>query len=345
MGLYYDIIMEPIKGSFSDCFNKRWQNQLDQLAKPYSNALQLRIGNHLRPKLTCWGTAFNTKSVDELDVQKAAEIASYIEMLHKASILIDDMIDRDDARHGQAAFHKEFSKDDTMVFAVLLLAKGAAGINNIFKDSTKHAQAVALYADTIANMATGCLEELSLDSESKFSIQKIRRIIHLETTTLITNSLLLGYWSNHDGSNKLNEIDSDINNIGNNCGYIFQILNDLEPFSANGKNIAHKKSLNIDIVRERKNIAVAYIYGAATSKERANIMRKKDEELQEYVLGLYDKYSVGDAIKNEAYALERETMKIVDLLEKKCANLDCVRDFRRFVREIIEICFSRVEQL
>ena len=86
MGEFYDLIMNPTSGYFSQQFNYCWQQQLDQFPKPYSEALQLRIGNQLRPKLTCWGASFSVNQACDIDLKRVAEIASYIEMLHKASI-------------------------------------------------------------------------------------------------------------------------------------------------------------------------------------------------------------------------------------------------------------------
>ena len=45
MGQYYDLIMGQGEGSFTNNFNICWSKQLDQMPKPYSDALQLRIGN------------------------------------------------------------------------------------------------------------------------------------------------------------------------------------------------------------------------------------------------------------------------------------------------------------
>lgn len=339
MGQYYDLIMGQGENSFTNCFNACWSNQLDQMPKPYADALQLRIGNQLRPKLTCWGAAFNTSKVDELDLLQVAMVASYVEMLHKASIIIDDMIDRDDARHGEKAFHAEFGRDKAVIFALVLLGKGSAGINEVFRHAQSSYQSVALYSQTIYHMAEGCLEELELNPLSRFDADRIERIIDLETISLIKNSFLLGYWSNNGMDLS---IEQNIIKIGENCGYIFQILNDLEPFSDIDQNSAYKGGWNIDMNRNRKNIAVAYIYGAASKQERQSLKALSGDALHSLVLELYEKYSIYNEICNEAKALEQQTNDLITALYQSSPHTDSLDDFKIFVHEMVEICFSKL---
>jgi len=339
MGQYYDLIMGQGEGSFANSFNICWSRQLDQMPKPYSDALQLRIGNQLRPKLTCWGAAFNTCQAHEINLPQIAEVASYVEMLHKASILIDDMIDMDDARHGKKAFHAEFGRNKAVIFALALLGKGSAGINDIFQHTESSQQSVALYSQTIYRMAAGCLEELELNPLSRYDTERIRRIIDLETISLIKNSLLLGYWSNC--GTDLN-IEQTVIEIGKNCGYIFQILNDLEPFASAEKNIAYKGSRNMDMDRDRKNIAVAYVYGAASKREKQLLASLTGKELFSLVLELYKKYSIYNEICDEARELEHQTDDLIGTLRRQGGTGGCLDDFRMFVHEMVEICFSKL---
>lgn len=341
MGAYYDLIMEPIEGTFTRCFNVCWHDQLNELVKPYSDAVQLQIGNQLRPKLTCWGAAFNTDSVGEIDLNQTAQIASHVEMVHKASLIIDDIVDNDDARRGQKAFHIEFGRDKAIMFSLVLLSKGMAGINRVLHQSNSHYCGVALYSDTIYHMALGCLEELELNHTSMYDIEKIRRIINYETIALIKNSFLLGYWSNWDGNSTL---EKTLVEIGENCGYIFQVLNDLEPFSDSDSNFNYKGGRNIDINRDRKNIVVAYVYGAATPKEKKLLTTLSGEPLQHLILELYRKYSVFDAICHEAMDLEQRVDEQITDIKQVGRHISCIEDFRMFVHEVIDICFSRLGQ-
>ena len=340
MGKYYDFIMNPSKDTFTDLFNILWSKELDKLKIPYSNAIQLRIGNQLRPKLTCWGAAINTNNESEIDLERTAKIAVYIEMLHKASIIIDDMVDCDDARHGRQSFHIEFGREKAVIFSLVLLGQGMSGICEMFYNTPYLYRSLLTYSGTISRMATGCLEELELDSKSRYDLEKIQRIINYETISLIKNSLLLGYWSNKEGEDDLEPI---ILEIGNNCGYIFQILNDLEPFSSLEKNSNYKGGINFDVNRNRKNIAVAYIFGSATSKEKHQLLSQTGMDLQALIWALYEKYDVYNAVCQDARNLERQTYKLVERLYGTSHQTNCLDDFSRFIEEMMKICFSRLK--
>ena len=340
MGKYYDLIMSPLKDSYTYCFNQCWQNQLNKLEKPYSDAIQLRIGNHLRAKLTCWGAALNADCVSDIDLNRVAVVSSYIEMLHKASIIIDDVIDDDDARHSQKAFHIEFGKQRAFIFSMALLARGMSGINEVFKNTNCHYNSINLYSNTIYNMAVGCIEELSLDTTSRYDIERIRKIISLETIELIKNSFVLGFWATSDSPN--NPVENRVIEIGENCGYMFQVLNDLEPFSSEEKNRSYKGGRNIDLNRDRKNYIVSYIFGAATQIEKQNLLTLTGQELHSYVMTLYEKYSVLQSIISEVRSIQQQTDRQIINLQSVGVNDEYIEDFRKFVSEMIEICFSRL---
>lgn len=339
MGPYYDLIMDPVEGGITQQFNQCWHSQLDELAKPYSDAIQLRIGNQLRPKLTCWGAAFNTDSAGEINLHQTAQIAAQVEMIHKASLIIDDWVDNDDARRGEKAFHIQFGQNEAILFAIALLSQGIAGINKILCRTSSHYQSLSLYTDTILRMAIGCLEELNLDNISRYDIKKIRRIIDFETIALIKNSFLLGYWSNWDRNC---DLEKCLVEIGENCGYIFQLLNDLEPFAAMQSNFDYKGGQNIDVDRNRKNIVVAYIFGASSQKEKKLLSTLTGVPLQDLILQLYLKYSVYNFVCQEAKCLEQMIDGQIKDIWRISRHTNCIEDFQGFVHEVIDLCFSRL---
>ena len=340
MGVYYDFIMEPLPGTFSDIFSKTWKIKLSELGFECSNALQLRVGNQLRPKLTCWGAAIGSKNIGEIDIACVSEVASFIEMLHKASIIIDDMIDQDDARHGQHTFHLQYGTDTTAIFALLLIAHGTEGINNVFVDKDRSYNGVKLFANTVSRMAQGGLRELELSQSERFDLQNIRNVIDYETVSLIKNSFLLGYWTSRS---IVPQIEDIIENIGKNSGYIFQIYNDLEPFSCIEKNIAYKGGNNIDLNRNRKNIVAAYIYGASNTKEKEQMKGLTGDTLQSLLMSLYTKYSIYELVSEECHTLESGIFALLDELTSFCVA-PCLNDFKVFIQKMVSICRSKLRE-
>ncbi len=66
------------------------------------------------------------------------------------------------------------------------------------------------------------------------------------------------------------------------------------------------------------------------------------QKLQDEIMYLYKKYSVFDEICNEARALERQTIDLISELYKVSHCTGCVDDFEMFVKEMINVCFSRL---
>jgi len=227
---YYNFIMGDSEESMNAVFHKKWIAFLDDLEVPYGKAIQLRIGNHLRPLLVYWGNAMGTKSVDAMCVDAATEMALCVEIMHKTSIIIDDFIDEDEKRHNKMAFHKQYSPEEAVIFSIYFLSKAFQKMNQLSaKYPIVNNFSIGLFSQTLCSMADGCLQELTLTADSRYDIQKISRIISLETSALIKNSALLGFIINRmptDAQMKL------LNDMGDKVGYLFQAMNDLEPFSS-----------------------------------------------------------------------------------------------------------------
>ena len=69
-------------------------------------------------------------------------------------------------------------------------------------------------------MAKGAFAELRLQKTDIFVRKKISEIIQLETAEILSNSLLLGYYTGiHDSVNP--QIEKAFIAIGDKCGYLF----------------------------------------------------------------------------------------------------------------------------
>ena len=260
MGKYYDEIMADKQTSFLQVFNQKWKEEMISHKMKYHQAAQIVEGNRLRPIIMAWGYYSNASNFMHKYI---ADFAVCIELIHKASILLDDLIDEDSARHGRKTFHIEYSKTEAILYAIFLLNRSVTIMHE--KDIKTNSVHLSTMLKVIDNMVRGGIKEVN--SENFFSLQDSIEIINLETISLIENSFFLGYQLSNE--NIINsDISFDIYNIGHLCGYCFQILNDLEPFSAPAINKSYKGAVNYDFEKNRNNIIISYLYGACTKKER-----------------------------------------------------------------------------
>lgn len=267
---FYEQILGTNKNSFRTAFESEWISHLSSFPAKYEAAIQLRIGSRFRPSLVAWGYLLAGGYFEPEPMMTLARHAVYVELLHKATLLIDDLIDDDSARHGQPAFHNEFSDCEAILFAIYLLGdcvehltKSASAVN-----AEALSKVLMLLGRAIRDMATGGIEETALSIDELSNVNKITRIIELQTIALVQNGLLVGYYFGRGAGHLIENIES----LGYDAGYLFQVLNDLEPFYGSLQNDAHKGRANSDINRLRKNFVVAKFLESQSATERANLI-------------------------------------------------------------------------
>lgn len=339
-GFYYNKIMGNSDQSYKQLFHHKWIAFLDSIALPYGNAAQLRIGNHLRPLLVYWGGFLGIDSQESAISEDVSELAICVEILHKVSIIVDDLIDNDVKRHNKTTFHIQYTPEETIIFAVYMLGKAFEKICTL---SSKYSDLQnpfnTIYAKTLQEMAKGCLLELTLTSEKRYDYERIVSIICQETSTLIKNSLLLGFMTNMPKEqNTIQKIEL----VGDRVGYLFQAMNDLEPYCASRNLIHHKGTLNMDFQHSRKNIVLPYIYGSCSVHEKKQLLATKDLDI-EMVLELYEKYAIEKVIRSDLSDIEKELEVHFNELEKMHVNLPCLQDFHQFYHNIIDIAKGRLD--
>lgn len=326
---YYNLIMGRNDSSFVTTFNKLLKKELESQNLPYTNAIQIENGNRLRPILMAWGYYTNYSN------EKNAYIADYaisIELLHKASILLDDLIDEDIARHERKTFHIQYSKSEALLYAIYILNRSITLIHE--KDINDETLYTSTLLKIVDNMARGGIKEIT-STNNAFNLEDAKEIIELETVSLIENSFTLGYKLSNPAC--LSVPDAIIN-IGHSCGYCFQVLNDMEPFAAPHINNKYKGNVNYDFEKHRKNIVISYLYGCCTQHERKHLATTSDFE---YICKLVKKYDVLAILLNE---LESEIIELMQqCLYFKNSNLQFYNDFKKFLMVMFNICYKKCD--
>lgn len=339
-GLYEYAIGEDI---FVKYYEKKW-NEI--LSDSYYHSDLLNYGHKFRPRLVYWGYCAGglVTPLTEDNYNNIAQVAVSIELVHKASIILDDFIDGDTARHGIDAFHITYGAERTMIFSLNILCRSLRMINDVFAnyndDSTYSKISMKLIIKTLEDMTLGVLRELDLsDDISKQKLDDIKEIMHLETATLITNSLLVGYLLSQN--KELNNINF-FQKIGSDLGYIFQVLNDLEPFCSK-KNNEHKGSLNTDISRNRKNICIPLLYIYLSPKEKQAVENCSINESDSLLLNLFQKYRIKENLFNEISKICKRMHNNIQKMAKNPKMKEWCEHFHTFVDSVIAVSKNRLE--
>lgn len=302
-----EILLNQILAKYRPVFESCWQSTLEELHTAQS---QLTAGNRLRPQLTLLGylATLDQKQWETDSLFAAANIAVSIELIHKASLLLDDWIDGDAQRHGLPAFHAETTPEQAVLLAVKMVGLSTYRLRDILPKNTvmphNYFMCLDTLIDTIYSMASGAYKELTIGTAELYNFNSVREIARLETAEIIGNSILMGFYCNV-GGRRFPEAEVQLKKIGDKCGYIFQAMNDLEVFSKPASLYEHKGHLNFDVSARRKSLVVSLLYKMTSKQDQAKLEGADGAEL----CALAEKYRIVEYYREE---LEREYTSLVD---------------------------------
>lgn len=329
--------------TFIKAFNKNWTELMDEL---FFQQEQFISGNRLRPYILFVGYLASKSNfqLQESEYDKISKLSLCIELIHKSSLILDDLIDGDPARHGKATFHMEYGLENTMMFAINLLSVSVQKMNEFISENDEYVvlreKGIDLLSKTMYDMSLGELKEINLDDKNRYSYEKIKEIINLETSPLISNSLLFGYYAGN-GSNKNTE--NTLQLIGYECGYIFQVMNDLEAFCQQEKLKKHKGRLNTDIVYAKKNIALTLLYDLISEKEKEQLISASSEDkANDLLIHYFHSYKIIDSFMREVELIHGNINQQIIELETQGLHASWCQLFRYFIDTIIEECINRL---
>ena len=319
-----DMNTNTMLGCFISKFEEQWKQFIDGISDDINvENSQIYNGDRLRPQLVFWGYYIGCDyNQTECKINDIASVAIPFEAIHKASIIIDDIIDKDEYRKGKKTFHCQFGIDNAIIYAILLLINALEMIRN---KKSKLPEGDNIILSTINAMCLGALCEINSPC-IKTSINRTLEIINCETVALIKNCMKCGYMYSQ---NTNNGICATIENIGDCVGFIFQLLNDAEPFFNPNYIQLHKGKLNYDLnVDGKKNSLISYLCGRCSSDDF-----KKIETIDFYnLLNLLEKYKV------KQFVLEEVEKKNAIIEETLCSlNLLSANKFLLFYKHAISL--------
>lgn len=330
-GKYY---IAPNEYEFINFYEKNWKSVMTNTHFPSE---KIDLGHKLRPRLVYWGyLSISNDIINDEELDLLGKLAVSIELIHKASLLIDDYIDKDLSRHGKTAFYIEYGIERMFIYSLNLLSKSLDLINEVFskKQSIQYFNSMRSIIAMLNSMTAGVLQELDLDKISTHNINEIQTIIMLETSELISSSLVSGY--SLAGGNSSAELDT-LSNIGKKIGFVFQLFNDLEPFME--QIHSHKGKLNIDAVRGRKNYCIALLNEFLNSREKRKLDLLDEDRLVDYIFSLLKKYDIVNLVLQEC---EKTFLIVLMEVKKSNFNSNWKEQFISFFHSVYSVSNSRL---
>ncbi len=228
-----------INGAIKSLFDFKLKSVEHLFLKEYYSELSdymLSGGKKLRP-LLCIATynAFHSNQDDTIIHPSVG-----VEFLHNATLIHDDIIDKDDFRRGKPSFHYRFrnyhkqyklKKMDDVDYGNSI---GIIGGDNVFIMGLEvflfnefkrdlNLNAIKYYEKAFIEIINGVLIETDMVNRKDLTISDYIKMISLKTGALIEKSILIG--ANYAEVEE--KFLKDLSRYGLNLGIIFQIIDDI----------------------------------------------------------------------------------------------------------------------
>jgi geranylgeranyl pyrophosphate synthase len=223
--------------------------------------------------------------------------ACAIELLHKASLIHDDIIDEDVLRRGKPSFWKIYGKKQAIVTGDFLIG---LSLNTMYhwcsqNDSQKTRQIFEVYSSTLNETIIGEIYDIQFEADSDVAYDDIEQMIAIKSGSLIAASMQIGAISG--GASQ--ELVETLTRLGRCVGIIFQTINDMN--SVTGRDGPSKGMNNNDVLQKKKTPVTYILQQSGISSEQFSEMSKNDilEILDPVLAGIDKKIEEAESYINQ----------------------------------------------
>jgi len=276
-------------------------------------------GKGIRPALVLLSGKFYDYNLDYL-----LPMATAVELLHVATLVHDDAIDKSPIRRSRPTLYKVWGEDKAVLLGDYLFAKAGE-----LTATTQNLRAVKLFAQTLRTISTGELAQIfSAFSLEQTYEQYIQRISH-KTAALFNLATESGSVLSQapEGSIKV------LKDYGHNLGIAFQIVDDILDFIGTEEELG--KPTGSDLTQGTLTLPAMLLlerYPEDNPVKRLFQNRDKQENIK-LAIELVRNSSIGE----ECYAVAS------DYCAKACCNLNLLPDSpsRQALIELADYVISR----
>ena len=279
---YLESEKKIVNSSIQNYFQQAIQEEEEPFLREFLSFGQYFIvqgGRRLLPvalKNTFMGLS-SEKDILEFSSEAIYNVSVSIEMLHVSSLMIDDLIDKDEYRRGKKTFHRfigekmthlskleleEYAISSTIYGANIISLMGSQIIKNSKFSAERKEKALALYLNGMLGMTRAHLleEYYKLVPLEKINLENYLILADKRAKQMETAVGLGAVFGNARKSQMV-----PLMQAMNKVGIISQIVNDLD--GSFGKK-SDKKSLDSDIMSGQSTILTVIAYQSADKKQK-----------------------------------------------------------------------------
>ena len=201
-------------------------------------------------------------------VSDAVPAAGAVEMVHNFTLVHDDIMDKDEMRHGVPTVHKKFGMPIAILAGDVLFSKAFQIITDSKLSSDATIQLVSRLAKACVDVCEGQLLDVKMGEEKKIPTQaEYITMVGKKTAALFDVSCAMGAIC---ATNKVKDI-SNLSSFGRNLGIAFQITDDLIGVMGDAK--ITKKPVGNDLREGKKSLPILMAIKLAKGNEKKVILK------------------------------------------------------------------------
>lgn len=246
-------------------------------------------GKRLRPLLTIASSCLFGYQGD-----RHVKLAACVELIHNATLLHDDVIDKSDFRRGKKTNNNIWGNKNSILIGDYLLSRC---FEIMVEDGSL--EVLKLLSSVSSEIAQGEILQLQHEKEIETLEKTYLEIIGSKTSSLFAAAMRVGGCINNKSKNEKEALTS----FGLNLGVCFQITDDILDYYSD--NISFGKKKGNDFCEGKVTLPVIMLYQKSSEAERLHLKKmfranERTKEELSYTLSLMSKYQVIAACKKRA---------------------------------------------
>ncbi len=222
--------LDRVEGQLED-----WSRSTNPLTAEVSRYVLRKKGKRLRPALVLL-TSRLFRAASEEDVF----LGSLVELIHTASLIHDDIVDKAETRRGAESVHRRWGANVTVLLGDYLYIK-SIGLSL----ESRHDRIIKLLADVSARMIEGELDEYALGGDLGITEEQYFGVIEKKTASLFAACCRIGAVLGGAAP----EEERSVAEFGRSLGLCFQVTDDLLDFT--GSELSLGKPVLSDLAEGR----------------------------------------------------------------------------------------------
>jgi len=203
--------------------------------------------------------------------------AAFVEFIHTATLLHDDVVDESDMRRGKATANEAFGNAASVLVGDYIYTRSFQMMTSL--GSLK---ILALMSEAVNVIAEGEVQQLINCNDPDTTEESYMQVIYSKTARLFEAATQIGAIL----SDASDEVEVAMQNYGKYLGTAFQLIDDVLDYTADGKEMG--KNVGDDLAEGKPTLPLLYAmqHGNAEQKEmireaieKANGMEKLDQIL------------------------------------------------------------------